>query len=157
MHTHTQGTTTNPQPTTATDPAQATGPMRCPVKIGDLLANRGDPGSSTVQLTASGSVAAIKVAAAENPALADWVAEKIGAGKGPTSFCQLAPVLGLEQRDTMIVMAAVHVGDPARFKLRHAPEGMPANPEGIMKVFKEAFMESSLAAMFPVMEVVAQK
>lgn len=124
------------------------------MKIGDLLANHGDPGSSTVQLTASGSVAAIKVAAAGNPALADWVAEKIGAGKGPMSFCQLAPVLGLEQRDTMIVMAAVHVGDPARFKLRHAPEGMPRHAT---EVLKQAFMESSLAAMFPVMEVVAQK
>ena len=132
--------------------------MSCPVKISDLLADHEDPGAVTVRLTPFGGVAVIKAANAKDPALAAWVAERIGpatSGHLPFhTFSGVAQKLGLEQREALIVMAAIHVADPTRFKLIDMPPGMPANPEGFEQVIKEAFMKSGLAQQFPLLEIV---
>lgn len=130
--------------------------MTCPVQAESLLGDRGHPNSVEVKLTPNGGIACIKKEAARNPTLASWVADKVEGRTEALPYFQLAGHLGMEQRATMIIMAAVHVGNPTRFKLLHEPEGMPADPTGIEGVIKDAFMNSGLAGTFPRLQVVTE-
>lgn len=127
--------------------------MACPVQVESLLSGRDKPGTVEVKLTPHGGVAYINREAAGSAELASWVADRMAGREEALPYFVLAGHLGLEQRATMIVMAAVHVGHPARFKMYHEPEGMPADPTGIAAEIKKAFMASSLAGSFPKLQL----
>lgn len=80
-----------------------------------------------VRLTPRGDRVKIKAPAAGRQDFIQWVMGKLDVQsmRDPQPYTRVAGLLGLEQRETLIVMAAASVGAPDRFKLCAYPEGIP--------------------------------
>ena len=76
-----------------------------------------------VHLTPRKDAACIDVENARQPTFVRWVLEKLSDLHDPVPYPLVAGFLGLEQMDTLVVMAAASVGIPEWFELISQPGG----------------------------------
>lgn len=123
--------------------------MACPVEVRSLLSNNTQPNAAPVNLSRTGMTVVVNRIKAENEKLVKWVMDRAGCGGRPLSYFRLAAKLGLDHKETLIVMAAVHVANPRKFRLLREPAERAGNPT----LCTQAFMEATKATMFPMLEI----
>lgn len=132
--------------------------MTCPVAIGELLSH--GEGDVEVRLTPKGDRLLIDRAAAERQDFVAWALRKLDVEplREFKPYTLVAGVLGLEQRDTLIVMAAISVGAPDRIEIAAYPIGMPTDLDesNIMHGIVSAVTSRGLeCGMWPLLKCVA--